>query len=115
MSIQSNLTEQRFEDLMQKLQDMDSELSISPVTPKEEKKEKWKRPSEPIELDCNDITSSSVETEKATYEVKNIPKPLVVKPKLSEKKKPVEKVFAYNKYLGAMQFMSPEERMKTLE
>jgi len=23
-----------------------------------------------------------------------------------------EKVFAYNKYLGAMQFMSPEERAK---
>lgn len=57
---------------MNQLQEMDSWLSISPVTPKEEEvKKKWtKKPTQtnPIELNRNDITSSSVETEKATYD-----------------------------------------------
>jgi len=60
---------------------MDSELSMSPVTPIdnwEEVKENSRRilvkpvikwpPI--IELNRNDITNSSVETEKATYEVR---------------------------------------------
>lgn len=57
-----------------------SELSLSPVTPKGEKYEETKgsgkvvkknRPA--IELNKNDITNSSVETEKATYDSKPIP------------------------------------------
>jgi len=35
MSIQSNLTEMKFEELFTKLQNMDNSLSISPVTPKQ--------------------------------------------------------------------------------
>jgi hypothetical protein len=66
---------------MVRLQEMDSELSMSPVTPIdnwEEVKENSRRilvkpvikwpPI--IELNRNDITNSSVETEKATYEVR---------------------------------------------
>jgi len=69
-----------------------------------------------LELNNNDITSSSVETEKATYEVKKNSVP--EQPKLmfpaqiiqnSEKKMNPEKVFAYNKYLGAMHPFSPDE------
>lgn len=85
---------------------MDSELSISPVTPAsqaEEVKSKWKKvPKQPIELNRNDLTSSSVETEKATYDVWNTQKP-PVQARVSDKKpNPEKQVFAYNKYLGAM-------------
>ena len=67
-----------------------------------------------IELNKNDITSSSVETEKATYDVKQNLKPIEIAQKIkipgeSAKKLNPEKVFAYNKYLGAMQALSPDE------
>lgn len=52
-------------------------------------------------MNRNDITSSSVETEKATYDHWNAPKPPIQTQKLSDKKPLVEN-YSLNKYLGAM-------------